>query len=140
VIVKLLSYQASLFRWQPFSQTLEDADKDPPEDGMEETVVAFMHLEKADMEEARRASVFRQTLKHLKWIANKRKLRRVVLHSFAHLGGDTAEAGSAQAFLIELKSRLEATSYEVKMTPFGWFCSWELKVYGESIAKVFKEI
>ena len=28
--------------------------------------------------------------------------------------------------------------YSLLQTPFGYFFSWDLKVYGESLAKVFK--
>ena len=38
------------------------------------------------------------------------------------------------------RERLGSTGYEVKTTPFGWFCEWDLSVYGESLAKVWKEI
>ena len=137
--MKLLTFQAERFAWQPFSQTLEDGDDAPPAGEAEAAVVAFMHIEAAD-EGERRTSVFRQTLKHLKWLANKRKLKNVVLHSFTHLGGDTADATFAREFMAELKTRLESTGYVVQITPFGWFSSWDLAVYGESLAKVFKSI
>ncbi len=39
----------------------------------------------------------------------------------------------------ELDERLTSTGYSVKQTPFGWFCAWDLKVYGESMAKVWKQ-
>jgi hypothetical protein len=107
---------------------------------MNEAVVAFLHVEAGDQAEERRTSVFNQTLKHLKWIANKRSLRNVVLHSFTHLGGENAEPAFAEGFLVEMKERLEKTGYQVKQTPFGYFCSWELGVYGDSLAKVWKAI
>ena len=36
--------------------------------------------------------------------------------------------------------RLAGGGYEVATTPFGWFCEWDLSVYGESLAKVWKEV
>ena len=100
--------------------------------------MAFLHIEQRDAGEAR-ARAFRKTLKHIKWIANKRDLKNVVLHSFTHLGGENAEADFAAAFLEELAQRLRNTGYDVRCTPFGYFCSWNLDVYGDSLAKVFKE-
>ena len=76
----------------------------------------------------------------MKWLAGKRSWKRVVLHSFTHLGGENASPEFARGFLEELDERLSATGYEVARTPFGWFCEWELSVYGESLAKVWKEI
>ena len=46
----------------------------------------------------------------------------------------------ARDFLDELDERLTSTGYEVKQTPYGYFCEWDLSVYGESLAKVWKEI
>lgn len=107
---------------------------------MKETVVVFVHAEASDDEEARKGSVLRQSLKQIKWLANKRKLRNVVLHSFTHLGGETAPPATAEQFINTVAGRLRETGYEVRITPFGYFCEWDLSVYGESLAKVWKEI
>jgi hypothetical protein len=137
--MKLLTFLAERFAWEPFSQTLEDADNSPPADSAEDAVVVWFHMQASDSEEGRRNKVFKKALKHIKWLANKKGFQTIVLHSFAHLGGENAEPGFAEEFCMELKERLENTGYVVKTTPFGWFCSWELKVYGESLAKVWKE-
>lgn len=138
--MRLLTFLVDRFRWTPFSKTLPDADDAPPEDGVEDAVVAFMHVEASDVTDERRASVFKKTLKHLKWLANKQDLKAVALHSFTHLGGDSATPEEALRFLQDLAERLERTGYRVKITPFGWFCAWTIDVRGESLAKVYKEI
>ena len=106
------------------------------EEEVTETVVVFMHVEAKDA--ADRDDVFKKTLKNVKWLANKRELKRVVLHSFTHLGGENAEPDFAAAFINELADRLRATDYEVWVTPFGYFNEWDLSVYGESLGKVWK--
>ena len=78
--------------------------------------------------------------KHIKWLANKRELNNIVLHSFTHLGGITAPPELAESFITTLQQRLSETGYQVWTTPFGYFCEWDLSVYGESLAKVWKEI
>lgn len=142
--MKLLTFQARRFAWKAFSQTLAEATPDTVQDCIEgefaETVVVFVHAQSADEDPERRAKVFKQSLKHIKWLAGKRDFRRVVLHSFTHLGGENASAEFAREFLEDLDERLTKTDYEVARTPFGWFCEWELSVYGESLAKVWKEI
>jgi hypothetical protein len=35
---------------------------------------------------------------------------------------------------------LSETGYKVSNTPFGYFCEWDLEVFGDSLAKVWKEI
>jgi hypothetical protein len=63
-----------------------------------------------------------------------------VLHSFTHLSGSTATPEFAQNHLNRLDERLSNTGYRVWQTPFGYFCEWDLAVYGDSLAKVFKEL
>lgn len=136
--MKLLTFQARRFAWRSFSKTLDDASDEHVEGESRECVVAFVHAQAGD--EADRARVFKHTLKHVKWLANKRELKSVVLHSFTHLGGENADPEFARGFLEELAERLASTGYDVATTPFGWFCEWELSVHGESLAKVWKEV
>lgn len=138
--MKLLTFLARRFAWEGYERTLPDAPADVPSGEVESCVVAFVHLAHKDQSDEERKRVFKHTLKHLKWLANKRELNSVVLHSFAHLGAPNAEPDFARAFLEELAERLRGTGYEVQMTPFGWFCSWDLSVHGESLAKVWKEV
>jgi Archaea-specific editing domain of threonyl-tRNA synthetase len=138
--LKVLAFQAERFSWRAFERTLNDANDadEPSEREVENAVVAFIHAEIADFEPDRRDSVFRGVLKHLKWLANKRELKTIVLHSFTHLGGATAEPALARAFFRELAERLASTGYAVHITPFGWMNAWQISVFGESLAKVFK--
>lgn len=136
--MKLLTFQARRFRWKSFSKTLSEAEDLDVDQAVEECVVVFLHAEEADA--AVRASVFKKTLKHVKWLANKRGMKSVVLHSFTHLGATSAPPEFARAFLEELAERLRATGYTLWITPFGWFCEWDLSVYGDSLAKVWKEV
>ena len=86
--MKLLSYQAKHFSWEAFSQTIPDAD--PQSNGAaNDAAVVWMHVEWGDMEDRNR--VFKHALKQIKWVANKKELKTIVLHSFAHLGGRPAD-------------------------------------------------
>ena len=136
--MRLLMFQAKRFWWRSFSKTLESVEDLKVEDEVADAAVVFLQVEARDA--AGRDDVFRKALKNVKWLANKRELKRVVLHSFTHLGGENAEPDFAGAFISELADRLRATGYEVWITPFGYFNEWDLSVYGESLAKVWKEI
>ena len=138
--MKLLCFQAKRFRWKTHSKTLPEAPAQDVDQTVEATMVVFIHAETRDADEERKTSVLRQTLKHIKWLANKRELSNIVLHSFAHLGGEPAAPAYAEAFITTLAERLRETGYKVWLTPFGYFCEWDLSVYGESLAKVWKEI
>ena len=64
-----------------------------------DAVVIFVHAEKSDEEADREVAVLRQTLKHIKWLANKRAIKNIVIHSFTHLGGETASLISPKPLL-----------------------------------------
>ncbi|HEY4690954.1 MAG TPA: threonyl-tRNA synthetase editing domain-containing protein [Anaerolineae bacterium] len=68
------------------------------------------------------------------------QVRSIVLHSFTHLAEGSASPQFAEAFLQSAALRLRNTGYQVALTPFGWVCEWELSIYGESLAKVFKSL
>ncbi len=138
--MRLLCFQAKRFAWKPCEPALPDAADVPPGAEVVDAVIAFVQVERGDVAGEGAESAFRQALKHLKWLANKRQLRSVVLHSFSHLGGDAAEASAAQALLERLASRLGAGGYATHITPFGWQNEWELDVHGDSLAKVWKQI
>ncbi len=136
--MRLLMFLAQRFWWKSYAKTLAEVEDVAVEDEVTDAAVIFMHVEARDA--VNRDEVFRKTLKNIKWLANKRDFKRVVLHSFTHLGGENATPEFAGAFIAELADRLRATGYEVWITPFGYFNEWELKVYGESLGKVWKEV
>lgn len=136
--MKLLMFQAKRFRFRTFAKTLEQVPDLDLEEEISEAAVIFLQVEDRDKENL--DSAFSKTLKNIKWLANKRGLKKVVLHSFTHLGGDTATPEFAQTFLERLAERLRATGYQVWITPFGYVCEWDLSVYGETLAKVFKAL
>jgi hypothetical protein len=138
--MKLLCFQAKRFRWKAHSKILPEALPQDSDQEVSDAVVVFLHAEVADANGERAASVLRQTVKHIKWLAHKRGLKNVVVHSFAHLGGETSPADFARSFMDQLGSRLRASDYRVSSTPFGCSCEWDLSVHGENLAKVWKEI
>jgi hypothetical protein len=138
--MKLLCFQAKHFRWKSHSKTLAQVADQEVEAHVADAVVVFVHAEQSDQESDKNDSVLRQTLKHVKWLANKRRLKNIVIHSFTHLGGETSSPDFAESFIKAVAQRLREASYEVWTTPFGYFCEWDLSVYGESLAKVWKEI
>jgi hypothetical protein len=139
--MKLLCFQAKRFRWKAHSKSLPAAaEQQNTEREIKEAVIVFVHAEAADAAAERQASVLRQSVKHIKWLANKRELKSLVLHSFTHLGGETAAPEFAEWFIDTAAARLRESGYQVWTTPFGYSCEWSLSVYGESLAKVWKEI
>jgi hypothetical protein len=138
--MKLLCFHAKHFRWKTHSKTLPGIADQDVEEQVADAVVIFIHAEKSDEETGGKPSLLRQSLKHIKWLANKRKFKNIIIHSFAHLGGEAASPDFAQALIESVAQRLRENAYTVRTTPFGYFCEWDLSVYGDSLAKVWKEI
>jgi hypothetical protein len=138
--MKLLCFQAKRFRWKTHSKSLPELPDQEVDEEVLGTLVVFIHAEHGDEAAEKTTSTLRQSIKHIKWLANKRDLKNIVIHSFTHLGGDTAEPKFAHVFINSLAERLRQTGYTVWITPFGYFCEWDLSVYGESLAKVWKVI
>lgn len=138
--MRLLTFQAARFGWKSEVAGLPELADPPADDAIADAVVAFVHAQPGDVAPATRERTLRHAVKHLKWLANKRGLKNVVLHSFTHLGSDHAPPEFAKVWLAELAAKLRAGGYGVKQTPFGWSCAWDLAVFGESLAKVWKEI
>ena len=136
--MKLLMFQSPLFRYRSFQKILPGAEDQDVDEEIPEAAVVFLHAERED--EPRNAKVLAKTVKNIKWLAKKRGLRNVVLHSFTHLAESKADPTFARSFLEETGARLERSGYGVWLTPFGYTCAWELAVYGESLAKVFKSL
>src|SRR3970282_252769 len=116
--MKLLCFQAKRFRWKTHSKTLPEVVDQEIEREVEKAVIVFVHAEEYDAGHNRYASVLRQSVKHVKWLANKRGLKHIVLHSFTHLGGDTARPVFAHSFIETAAARLRETGYEGCTTPF----------------------
>ena len=135
--MKLLLFQARRFYWKSFSKTLDEVPEQDVAETVHEAVVVFLH---AEAEDETQPGLETKVVKNIKWLANKRQLKNIVLHSFTHLSNSTASPEFARTLLDHLDHRLSQTGYQVWQTPFGYFCEWDLAVYGDSLAKVFKEI
>jgi hypothetical protein len=136
--MNLLMFLAKQFTFRPFEKMLPEAGDSSSEVLVSEAAVVFVHSELQD--EADPAGLETKFVKNVKWIAGKRGFKNVVLHSFTHLADASASPQFAEAFLQTAAARLRNTGYQVTLTPFGWVCEWDLSVYGESLAKVFKSL
>lgn len=136
--MKLLMFLARQFTFRPFEKILPDTADGGSEVQVTDAAVVFVHAEPQD--ETDPAGLETKFVKNVKWIAGKRELKNVVLHSFTHLAEASASPQFAETFLQSAATRLRNTGYQVTLTPFGWVCEWELAVFGESLAKVFKSL
>ena len=117
-------------------KTLESVpDSEPGQ--FNEILVAFVHVEPADVEEG--SSAEKKLLKNLKWLAKKWDKQSIVLHSFTHLGENKAEPEQALELLNRVQQRLINTGYQVVQTPYGYFLDLDMQAKGHPLARIYKE-
>ena len=133
--MRVLFWFMDEFSWTPALKTLDDAPAGVA-GAVERAVVAFVHAEPDD--EERIGKQVTRLVKQLKWLARKWETREVVLHSFAHLGADKAEAGFAAELFEQARERLAAVDYRVTVTPFGYFNDILIRAPGEPLARIYK--
>ena len=99
-------------------------------------VVAFIHIEPQDVREGSSAET--KLVKNTKWLARKWETRKIILHSFSHLGEEKAGPAEAKALLDRAAMRLQKAGYESFQTPYGYFNDLELKAPGHPLARLYK--
>ena len=135
--MRVLFWYCERFAWVPAKKSLEGAPDAGP-GRVDNAVVAFVHVEPADLEEGSGAET--KLVKNAKWLARKWEVRRVVLHSFTHLAEVKADPVAARELLDRARARLESAGYEASQTPWGWFLDLHMQAPGHPLARVFKEL
>jgi len=135
--MKLLLMYCSEFNYKPIKKTLEDFPEVIEDGKFENILLAFIHAEAKDEENAK--SVENKLLKNLKWAAKKNETIKIVLHSFAHLAETKADPHITKDIFDKVETRLSNADYEAFQTPFGYFLDIDIKAPGVSQARIFKE-
>jgi len=134
--MRVLYWYCEHFAWSVSIKTIEDAPQ--AEDGLQENaVVAFIHVEEEDLDPASSAET--KLIKNAKWVARKWGVRKIILHSFTHLGESKAEPASSRELLNRAEQRLRKADYDVTQTPWGYFLDLDMKAPGHPLARIFKE-
>lgn len=132
--MRILFWYCEKFDWVPALKTLTDA---PPAEAAQNAsaVVAFVHVEPQDTQGG---SAETKLVKNAKWLARKWETKKIVLHSFTHLGEKKAAAADAKDLLEAAQQRLDAAGYESLLTPYGYFLNLNISAPGHPLARVYK--
>lgn len=136
--MKLLMFLSPRFRYRPFVSASGGRSLEGEAKTVTNAAVIFVHAEGSDADSGDK--LLKKFVKNVKWIANKRDYKDVVLHSFTHLAESKAPPEFAASFLERASEKLTFAGYRVELTPFGYSCEWDLSVHGEPLAKVFKNL
>jgi hypothetical protein len=135
--MRVLFWYCDQFAWNPSMKTLDDAPDAAPS-AHEQTVVAFIHVEPRDMEKGSSAET--KLVKNAKWLARKWETKRIILHSFTHLGEEKADPADAKGLIDRAQTRLEKADYDIAQTPYGYFNDLSMEAPGHPLARIFKEL
>ncbi len=130
--MRMLMFHVKDYWYAPYD---EDSDSSGTATRFEDCILVWVEAESKDIDD--RTAVLRKMVKNIRWIAQKHRLRQVVLHSFAHLGGEKATPEEAQAIIEETATRLRTREYDVHIVHAG-LNEFAMHVCGPSLAKVFK--
>jgi len=133
--MRVLFWYCDKFAWSPSIKTLDDAP-DATADAWENSVVAFVHVEPNDVD--RQSSAETKLVKNAKWLARKWETKRIILHSFTHLGEKKAQPEPAKALFDRAQTRLEAAGYDTIQTPYGHFNDLSIDAQGHPLARIYK--
>ena len=134
--MRILFWYCDRMAWTPTSKTLPEAP-DGTAGEVKNAIAAYVHLQPSDEERAGKMET--KLVKNIKWLAGKWETKLVVLHSFAHLAEDKADAEFTRGLLSRARTRLEDAGYDVVETPFGHFNDLELSAPGHPLARIYKE-
>ena len=132
----MLLWYCDRFAWHPSLKTLDHAPEAVPMT-YEQTVVAFIHVEPPDVVDGSTAET--KLVKNAKWLARKWETRRIILHSFTHLGEQKADPESAKGLIDRVQNRLETAGYMAGQTPYGYFNDLSMDAPGHPLARIYKE-
>jgi threonyl-tRNA synthetase len=140
--VRLLMLHSDYFRYEcvqktPFSEEVDEGGrrgyvKEP-------VLVVLISSEKKD--EGSPPEVARKAVEAILDIAGRVKASNIVLHSFAHLSDELSSPDVAKVVIDEMEKILASKGgYRVLKTPFGWRDTFELRVKGHPISKVYRKV
>lgn len=136
--MKLLMFDTESFWYKTYDKTVAQADVDEKEEAVADALVVFINVEKED--EAAGDKKAKKAADNIEWLSKKTGRRRIVLHSFAHLSDSRSSIEFAKHAIGSIKERLNSRGYEASSTPFGHLLEFDIRVRGESLAKVWKSI
>ncbi|MBU4265991.1 MAG: threonyl-tRNA synthetase editing domain-containing protein [Candidatus Altiarchaeales archaeon] len=108
------------------------------EGSMNDCIVAFSCVEKYD--EIKPDETINSIREEIVKVADKMKLKNIVVFPFAHLSQSLSHPEIALKILKGVESSLKESGFEVKRVPFGWSNEFELKSKGHPMAVLSRTI
>ena len=132
--MRILQLHCDFIEYTAIKKEIQSAEEiAEPKARFEETVVAFIAVEKNDDD-----SVTDQAIKEIKSSMEKIGCKKLLLYPYAHLSSDLASPNLAMSLFKKMESL--AQDLEVSHAPFGWTKSYNIQVKGHPLAESSKII
>lgn len=135
--MRIIYWYMDEFSYHPAVKNLESAETISQGATFKNAIVAFIHGEEKDEENASKAET--KLIKNIKWLSGKLECKQIILHSFAHLGESKCSPEFLKGLFDRAQDRLQAVGFAVEQTPFGYFLDISMAAPGKSLARVYKE-
>ncbi len=138
--MKLLLIHADFLEFEAKEKTklAEDVPEEEKSGRAEETLVAFMAIERED--EDNPDLVIEKAYDEIEDVRGKVNAESVVVYPYAHLSQSLSSPDTAIKVLDGIKERLEKNGVDVLRAPFGWYKSFSLSCKGHPLSELSREI
>ncbi|HKJ41424.1 MAG TPA: threonyl-tRNA synthetase editing domain-containing protein [Sunxiuqinia sp.] len=137
--MKVLVMYVNEFSYVPAEKNLEDAEVITKGESIKDAILAFIQVEESD-EEKDVKSREKKLVNHIKWAARKNNIKRVILHSFAHLSESKASVEFTKEIFDSAEKRLQNAEFKTFQTPFGYFLDLKIDAPGYSLARIWASL
>lgn len=111
---------------------------EPAETTVEEAVLVLASVEQGD--EVNTSLVAAKAVDEIEKNAKNLKVKKIVLHPFAHLFAKLGDPEIAVEVLTMMEKNIAAKGYDVIRTPFGWFNTLEIDAKGHPYSRVARVV
>ena len=132
--MRVLQLHCDNIAYEPTKKEIQSAEEiDPKPVSIDEVVVCFVAVEKADTED-----IAKDATSQIQESMKKIGCKKLLLYPYAHLSSDLAAPSTALSILKLMET--QCTELEVSRAPFGWTKSYNVKVKGHPLAESSKVI
>jgi len=119
-------------------EEVEPIKGEEKQDSMDEVLVAFCTVEKAD--EGDTEAVALRATAEIAEVASKVKTNNILVYPYAHLSSDLGPPSVAIPLLRRVAELLTSEGFNVKRSPFGYYKSFKLECKGHPLSELSKTI
>jgi len=137
--MKLLLIHSDFIEYEARTKTkvAEDVPEEMRKQRMEEVLVAFIAVEKAD--EGDPGAVVEEAGKEIEKVCGDVKAKAIMLYPYAHLSSSLGSPKVAVRVFRDLEKRLGGR-HEVGRAPFGWYKSFNMSCKGHPLSELSRSI